>query len=314
MPISWISINSSVYAPGAPVASTAFGGAVVNNLNYLYGNQISSVDADGVPLVINGSFEADAPLTTGANMTGWTYAAGTGGTATVVNTVQNHGSQSIEFTQGSAGGNTCGSLTSNNYMNVSPSVPFLLSWMINLQGGSTPWKVVVLWYNASGGSLTSTVAWDTVVNGSGYVNNTWGVYTVPIFPPASAAYAKLQLLPGYNGAAPPSPQAQIYFDGIKCKPYPNFSNSIAFKMTVNQANILNFPTTTPTIIPDGVYLLYIDGGSFPLFLNVTPGQTLQGVLTVFGGFIVANSYTGNPEFGPITNVAPGGTFYGIVRY
>ena len=290
---SWISISAGAYAPGAPVASVAFGGAVVNDLIYLYSNQISAVDAGGVPLIIDGSFEAQPSGTPGASLTAWDYVAGTGGAGLVTNANQDHGAQSFMFSQGSTGGNTGGTLTSHSYFNVSPLVAFNLNFEIYSSRNDVRNNVVINWYNSSGGAVSSTTAYDSgayvagpPAYGGGYIG--WMPISVQVTPPATAVLGKVQLLGGYYGTTPPASTAYIYFDHVCTTPRTPFSQSTSFS------------TNGTWTIPAGVYLLQIPTmvGSTkpgqPTFIPVSPAQTLYINIGGFGSYTI--SYNGTTYY------------------
>ncbi len=292
---AWVNIPSAAYAEGAPVASSAFAGNIVGDLNFLYANQVSAQDAGGVPLVCDGSFEAQAALTPGASLTNWVFAPGTGATGTVVNTYQNHGANSFQFTQGTVGGNTGGTLTSANFMNVSPSMPFLLSFMLYSSRTDVQNKVVMNWYNSSGIILSSTTIYDS---GAGGGRVAWIVFGYILTPPPTAAFSKLILYGGANGGSPPASQASIYFDGI--------SSSRRAPLSI----VSTFTSSGTFTVPPGVFFValeFFDNTSrsgivsfqySKRTLPVNPGDTIT--ITSTGGATTAN-YNGT-IFGYNSNV------------
>jgi hypothetical protein len=304
---SYTTISPTVYAPGAPVASVAFAGAVKNNLDYLYGNQVSAVDSNGVPLLIDGSFESQPNGTPGASLAAWDYVAGTGGSGAVTNAIQDHGAQSFVFSQGSTGGNTGGTLTSHNYFNVSPLVAFNLNFEIYSSRNDVRNKVIVNWFNSSGGTVApSTTAYDSgayvagpPAYGGGYIG--WMPISVQVTPPATAVLGKVQLQGGYYGTTPPALTAYIYFDHVCTTPRTPFSQSTSF-------------TTNGTwTIPAGVYLLQIPtmAGNTkpgqPAFIPVSPGQILYINTNGLGSYTI--SYNGTTYYSFSSNQSPVAVIY-----
>lgn len=296
--MAFVTINTARNAQDAPI-SQDWGNDVVNDLNYLFAQSSNTVDADGAPIVPNGSFELDANNST--TVTGWTVSLGTGATGIVTNSDQNHGAQSFKFTRDTTAGHNGGSLTSN-FMNVSPSLAYQVCFMNKNSEADVENTVQISWYTSSQSLISTTTIYDSNLGSN--APTTWTCFTSNnVVPPATAMFCKIILNAGI-AAQTPAGTTSIFFDGV------------FMKLRTMGVSRTAYTATTSITIPSGVFHTSIDayiknrnnfiisfiffefdckpGDSLvitfpaPSVVNQTPTITLNGTtqsaISTFGGF------------------------------
>lgn len=260
--MSYKNIAAARYAADAPVSTDLLADMVANE-DYLNTNQNAPQDVGGSPNIVNGSFELDASGT--GTPSGWNFTAGTGGTGAVTNTQQNHGAKSYLVTQDNTTGHTGGVLdgpysSGNQYMNVSPSLSYQVTFMLKCSRADVANSCVLNWYDASQSFLSSTTV-KSIANGSSPTS--WTVYTTGnLVPPASAEFCRLICNLGSDNVTPPGQSTNIYIDGISIRPRTPFSTSQVFT------------STGSFTVPSGVFFL-----KFRMY-----GSTSSASSGVWGGY------------------------------
>ncbi len=289
--MAWVSINTARNAQDAPI-SQDWGNDVVNDLNYLFGLSSNITDADGAPIVQNGSFELDANNST--TVTGWTVSLGTGATGIVTNSDQNHGAQSFKFTRDSTVGHSGGSLTSS-FMNCSPSLAYQIQFMLKCSRSDVENTVQVQWFTASQSLISTTTIYDSGLGSN--APTTWvSLCSAIITPPATAMFCKIVLNAGIS-AQTPGATTSILFDGV------------FMMLRIPLSSGISYTSSTSLTIPPGVYLIYVKifaRGAYcegPILVN--PGQV--AIITVSAVPLQTNSLSVNGIIFTATNSsAPNG--------
>ena len=277
--MSFTVISAGRYAVGAPLATSLFGD-IVNDLNYFNGLIVSQNDAGGAPLVINGSFESPT-VATSTTPNDWTVVAGNAGGPVLSATDQNHGAQSLKFTRDTTGGHTGGTATSAAFFNISggftngssnqqAGLSYLFTFMIKSSRTDVSNTVVINWYDANQGALSSTTVYSETAG-----ITSWETRAVVITPPVGAMFGKI-VISGGTATTTPASTATIYFDGFSIKTRPCFQSSTAY--TAIAANTF--------VVPSGVFFINVRmaGGKY-VTGNGSPGTGayLEGNLTVLPG-------------------------------
>lgn len=231
--MGWTPPSTIPHAPGNPVASQALLGAMLDDLDYLFSTGFNLSDLVGVPVLQNNSFEADPNGTSGASMTAWTFAAGTGGTGTVVNTEQNHGSNSFKMTQDTTAGHTAGTLTNNDFLAVSPNIAYRIRFLLKCSAADVKNQLAVQWFDSSQSQIGSDQVLVTIARGSSPTS--WKEFVTddfaPVTSPSVAVWMKVKLLGGQDTGTPPAATTSIYWDGIQIVPRPALSTFYAVTST-----------------------------------------------------------------------------------
>ena len=223
--MAFITINPTRYAVDAPLSTDLFSD-IKTDLDFLNGVNTSAVDAGGSPLILNGSFEAPlvASSTTPNN---WTFVAGTGGAGVDTTSDQNHGAQSFKITRDTTAGNSGGTLTSE-FFNVSPSLRYQFRFMIKCNRTDIRNKVVINWFDAAQGALSSTTLYDD--GASPTAPTSWTANAVLVTPVASAMFGKL-VLTGGDSTVTPAATGNTFFDGFSAIVKPAFSEQTVYTST-----------------------------------------------------------------------------------
>lgn len=273
----FININKTRNMQDAPI-SQDWGNDVVDDLNFLNGVVAGVTDADGVALVVNGSFEVDANNST--TVSNWTVVLGSGATGIVTNSDQNHGAQSFKFTRDSTVGHNGGSLTSQ-FMNCSPNLEFLLGFMLKCSRSDVENTVQVSWYTATQSLISTTTVYDSGLGSN--APTTWNtIGNSPVTPPATAMFFKIILNAGI-AAQTPGATTSIFFDGVFVRPRTALSNLISY--------------TSPATftVPSGTFRVRLDFGQ-------------KGFVTYKG---TTYGFNAGPNAGFINIDSSSGSFMGI---
>jgi hypothetical protein len=298
--MSFVVINSSRYQPGSPLATGLFSD-IVTDLNFLNGVNSSAVNANGVPLILNSSFESPL-VATSTTPDNWTIVAGNAGAAVLSTSDQNHGAQSLKFTRDTTVGHSGGTATSDTFFDISggqtvssnqtAGLSYLFNFMIKSSRTDVSNTVIINWYDANQGALSSTTVYSET---SGTTN--WVLRSAIITPPVTAMFGKIVISGGTTTTTPAS-TATIFFDGFSIQPRPMGSSQTFY----TSANNL--------IVPSGVFFIRIKmwsaanraSSKFGAYLEVvqptSPGNTVNVVIanpstvTINGNiFSVSNAST-----------------------
>lgn len=290
---TWIDPDDIPINPGAPLASTAVGGAITGDLQYLFENGLYVSGLSGVPPIPNNSFEQDANNTPGSEMSSWVWAAGTGGTGVVTNTYQRDGAQSFQMTQPNVAGQTAGTLTSP-FLVCNPDMAYRLVVSLYCTRADVENNAAILYYDANQNYLTSDVGIQFPVNSS---PTQWYSVVMGSTPPANAMFMKIQLQGGQNATQPPQFSTEIYWDGVYLFPYMPLSQRNVY---TNSGNVFTTPAGCHHVSID----FYSGTTKYIYELDVNPRDTITLTWTNAGP---AFTYTGmgnvNLAINPTAQVA-----------
>lgn len=178
----------------------AFADAVVDDLTELHGLLGSATLAAAA----NGSFENDTDNDTYPDS--WTFAQLTNGAGALDATDSSHGGQSFKFTRSLGVGNGGGTLTSEDYFEVSPNRNLLIQWQMKCSVTNLRCKVDVKFYTRALALVSTSSVYNSNANPT-----SWTIKSGIVTPPATAYYAKLVIT---GGDTSPNVAGNAWFDDV----------------------------------------------------------------------------------------------------
>lgn len=187
--------------------------AIIDNLMHLFGLAGSATLAAGA----NGSFENDTD--SDGVPDSWTFAALPNGTGTIYNSTafpagsdwSSHGGNSFRFTRSLGVGNGGGTLTSEDFFEISPLKQYLVQWQMKSSDATLRTKVEILWYTRQRVAISST----EIYNNNATNPTAWALRFGSASPPSNAYYAKLKIT---GGDTSPNVAATVDFDDVIIQP------------------------------------------------------------------------------------------------
>lgn len=195
--------------------------AIIDNFAYLYAAVTGSVAA--TTGIANPSFEQD----TDANNTpdNWTWSGFTGGTKLVDDTEHAHGAKSFKVTSPGGVGQGGGTLTMDDFFEVSPQRPFLLGIQMKSSVATIKNIVEILWYDEDQVSVSTTTLFSEDTNNP----TDWRLYFFHCAPPSTARYAKIRLTGCDNTN---TTAGSVWFDDLTIRSY-EFTRRVKFETAGN---------------------------------------------------------------------------------
>jgi hypothetical protein len=194
-------------APGSTDLFADLRNRIVYHDGLFYGvNQASNV-----PLIANGSFEADDNLT--ASPTGWTASALTGGDGYVTTSDASHGAKSYVAVHPGGATNGGKTLATTDALPVSMGQAFELYFDAYATNATVRVKVDALWYDKDGAQIGAT---ENVYDQNGTFPTSWTTICVGLSPyvaPSSARFMTLLFTLGAVGTDPVMP-TNIFLDNV----------------------------------------------------------------------------------------------------
>ena len=214
------------------------------NEDYLYGIIKGVPDANGAPLVVNGSFEADVPGT--MTPTEWDWAPQTSGVGAVASDDQVHGGQSYKVIQDTTPGHGGGSLKSHSFMNVSYRLEYRVLYHFKASIPGVRIIAKVYWYNSAGGaaSTATTTIFDGGVTPT--APTIWAVFCSHVTPPSDAVFAKLEVTAGDSSVTPVS-TCSVWVDGL------------SMTLAIPHRGKASYTANGSYTVPSGVFNLNVEG-------------------------------------------------------
>jgi hypothetical protein len=184
----------------------AFADAVVDNLNYLFG-QISGLLGIAVP---NSSFEKDTDADSIPDQ--WTRTLYTGGSLTITgdglaDTACNHGRRAIKFTSPGGASNGGGYLDSTDFLECTPGRAIIVSVQHYSSVATIRNKVDILFYTAAQVYISTANVYSSVTNPT-----SWQTILGGVSAPSTARYMKIRLIGAEDTT---SIAGSAYFDDVR---------------------------------------------------------------------------------------------------
>lgn len=184
----------------------AFADAVIDDLNYLY-NQLSGLTGLAVP---NSSFEGDVDVDNVPDQ--WAKTLYSGGAFVITGTGLAdtnviHGRRAVKLTSPGGAGNGGGTLTTSDFIEVTPNRVLTVSWQMFSTIATIRNKVQILWYDGAQAAISTTDLYSSITNGL-----TWAPYWASAVAPATARYCKIRLIGAENTT---TVAGSAYFDDVR---------------------------------------------------------------------------------------------------
>lgn len=203
-------------AVGDPTKLTALAQAIIDDLNYLHANFVSSRD-----IIPNGSFELDSDANNEPDQ--WTKAAsGLGGTYTLTTTAGNfiHGGKALSMTHPGGAGNGGYTAKSSNFLDWSEKRPLLLAWAQKASAAAMRNKVEIEWYDSAQALISTSAIYDSQANPTSWTEQRGGAW-----PAANTRYAKIKITGGDTSV---STGGTVYWDDFRVIQQWRYNHKVEF--------------------------------------------------------------------------------------
>lgn len=185
-----------------------FADAVVDDLNFLY-NRLAAIATLAIP---NASFEADTDADNLPDQ--WTRTLYTGGSfsltgAGLADTECRHGRRAIKFVSPGGASNGGGYIDTNDFIEVTPNLPLVVSFLHMATAAAMRNKVDILFFDGAQVAISTVSAYSSVANPT-----SWLAMNAYVSVPATARYFKIRLVGGENTT---TVAGSAYFDNVEAR-------------------------------------------------------------------------------------------------